>query len=354
MFIQLIDFSRFLFGYFKEKALNFGGRFESFKDIIVAILVTKRGKYSQSFLNTSFFFIVASAIIGGPTIAKNNPFVRQVTNARTQNIAIEYDMARDNISTIVSIKPRDKVISYTIREGDTLSSIAKRFGITVNTIKWANDMKNETIQPGKIIKIPPVTGIVHKVKSGETIYSIAKKYHTSAQNIINFPFNEFANDDTFTLKTGQTLYVPNGVIIKKRAPVNYVNPLFASVQAGVHGTSSFIWPTTGIITQYATWYHMAIDIANPSAPPILAADTGTVVYAGCIGYGYGCHVIIDHGNGYKTLYAHLSKIYVSPGQGVNKGVQIGRMGSTGRSTGTHLHFEIRYNNQRLNPLRFLK
>lgn len=359
LFSQEASFLRFFHQYTRDKIVVFGKRFEDFKDIIVAILIAKRGKYSQSFLNTSFFFIISSAIIGGPVIARNNPFINTISaNKRSQNVAVEYNPQRDNISTVISIKPRDKIINYTVQSRDTLSSIANRFRISVDTIKWENNIKGVTIKPGKILKIPPVTGIVHKVKSGESIYSIAKKYHTTAQNIINFPFNEFANEDTFALKLGQILYVPNGVIIKKKAPsLHYArgtNPLFASVQAGVKGTSNFIWPTTGVITQYATWYHMAIDIANPSAPPILASDTGTVIYSGCIRYGYGCHIIIDHANGYKTLYAHLSKIYVSPGQRVNKRTQIGRMGSTGRSTGTHLHFEIRYNNHRLNPLRFLK
>ncbi len=99
---------------------------------------------------------------------------------------------------------------------------------------------------------------------------------------------------------------------------------------------------------------MALDIANPSSPAILAADAGTVSYAGCVRYGYGCYIVIDHGNGYQTLYAHLSSIGVAPGQGVSKGQQIGVMGSTGRSTGTHLHFEIRSAGQLLNPLSFLR
>jgi murein DD-endopeptidase MepM/ murein hydrolase activator NlpD len=99
---------------------------------------------------------------------------------------------------------------------------------------------------------------------------------------------------------------------------------------------------------------MALDIANPGAPPILAADSGTVSYAGCLSWGYGCYVIIDHGNGYQTLYAHLSRYSVSSGQSVSQGQTIGIMGSTGRSTGVHLHFEIRREGQLLNPLNFLK
>ncbi|MCR4285368.1 MAG: M23 family metallopeptidase, partial [Candidatus Kaiserbacteria bacterium] len=125
-------------------------------------------------------------------------------------------------------------------------------------------------------------------------------------------------------------------------------------QAGVQGTSSFIWPTTGSITTYPVWYHMALDIANRATPPIIASDTGTVTYTGCLAYGYGCHIIVDHGNGYQTLYGHLSSIEVNAGQVVSKGQRIGAMGSTGRSTGTHLHFEIRSGGVQQNPLGFLQ
>jgi murein DD-endopeptidase MepM/ murein hydrolase activator NlpD len=258
----------------------------------------------------------------------------------------------ESLTTVVSAKPRDKIENYVVRNGDTLELIAKRFDVSVDTIKWANNLKTDTIKPGQVLKIPPVTGVVHKVVSGESVYSIAKKYKVDAQNIVNFPFNDFADLDTFALIPGQILYVPDGVI-EEQKPLT--SPRFiAKIQAGIKGTSNFIWPTSGIITQYPIWYHMALDIANPGSPPILAADSGTVTFTGCVRYGYGCHIIIDHGNGYQTLYAHLSSISVSPGQAVSQGQIVGVMGSTGRSTGTHLHFEIRSGGQILNPLNFLK
>ncbi len=193
---------------------------------------------------------------------------------------------------------------------------------------------------------------MHKVASGDNIYTIAKKYKTDAQNIVNFPFNDFADLDTFALTTGQILYVPNGLI--EEAKPRPGSAFIAQIQAGVRGTSNFIWPTSGGITQNPVWYHMAVDIANSALPPVLASDTGTVTFAGCLRYGYGCHVIIDHANGYKTLYAHLSRIDVSPGQAVSQGQKIGNVGSTGRSTGPHLHFEVRSGGTLLNPLNFLK
>ena len=135
------------------------------------------------------------------------------------------------------------------------------------------------------------------------------------------------------------------------APV-YIAQQVPQFIAGAGGR--FMWPVQGLITQYPVSYHMAVDIANSSAPPIAAGDSGTISFAGCVRYGYGCHVIINHGDGFQTLYAHLSSYNVEAGDKVARGQVIGRMGSTGRSSGTHLHFEVRKNGVLLNPLSFLK
>lgn len=349
---EIGEFGIFLKNYFLTKLFNAGRIFEGIKDIIVAFLIVKRGKYSTSFLNTSFLIIVAAVIVGGPIIAENTPFLQTLNNQSNsyQDLVVSYNPYAGSLSTDFSVKPRDKTEDYTVKGGETLALIAKKFDISIDTIRWANDLKTDTIKPDQILKIPPITGIVYKVNSGDTIYTIAKKYHTDAQNIVNFPFNDFADLDTFALTAGQTLYVPNGTIEAEPAS----QQIFAQVISGVKGSSSFIWPTTGIITQYPIWYHMALDIANPSMPPIIAADTGTVIYAGWDNTGYGNMVMIDHGNGYRSLYGHMSQILVARGQAVNKGQQIGVMGTTGRSSGTHLHFEIRAGNTLLNPLGFLK
>jgi len=350
---EFFQFLQFLLSYSKSRLTIFGVNFEKTKDVIVSFLVVKRGKYSQSFLNTSFFLLVSAALVGGPVIAENNPFISNYLaqeESPTESV-LTTDIYELPFKTTISQKPRDAVVDYKVEAGDTLASIAKKFDISVDTIKWANNLKAELIKPGQILKIPPVTGIVHKVASGESIYSIAKKYKTEAQKIVNFPFNDFADLDTFALNTGQILYVPDGVIeeVKPAAP-----KFVAQIQAGVRGTSNFIWPTSGSISQYPVWYHMAVDIANSAAPAILAADSGTITYAGCDRYGYGCHVVVDHGNGYQSLYAHLSSFAVSAGQGVVQGQTLGTMGCTGRCSGTHLHFEIRSGGGLLNPLNFLK
>ncbi len=142
-------------------------------------------------------------------------------------------------------------------------------------------------------------------------------------------------------------------------PVVPAKPRFGSrttPDAGVvAGTGQFVWPTQGKITQNPAWYHMALDIANRGAPDVVAADGGTVVLAGFPDRsGYGNRVIIDHGNGFQTLYAHMAQVYVSAGQGVNRGAAIGKMGSTGRSTGVHLHFEVRDGGVLKNPWNYLQ
>lgn len=348
-------FLLFLKEYTKSRLLNFGQGFEQVKDVVVAFLIVKRGKYSTSFLNTSFFILVAAALIGGPIIAENNPFVGSLeqTAGKYQTVVVAYNPQESSLATIISAKPRDKVVEREVLGGDTLESIGKQYDVSVDSIKWLNNLKSDTIKPGQKLKIPPITGVVHKVSSGENIYSIAKKYKTDAQKIVNFPFNEFADLDTFSLTSGQALYVPDG-IIEEEQPKYALQQYFAQIQAGVRGSSTFIWPTSGMITQYPVWYHMALDIANAAAPAILASDTGTVIYSGCVKYGYGCNIIIDHANGYQTLYAHMSYLEVAAGQAVSQGQKIGNMGSTGRSTGTHLHFEVRSAGALLNPQDFLK
>ncbi len=352
---SISEFIKFFKEYLISRLVGFGRVFEKVKDLVVALLVVKRGRYSTSFLNTSFLILVASSFIAAPIIAENNPFfnnLNQQNETTYEGGEIAYNLNEQSMETIYSAKPRSGMENYTVLGGDTLSSVAEKFDISVDTIKWANNLKTETIKPGQVLKIPPVTGVVHRVSSGETIYSIAKKYKTSPQNIINFPFNEFTSLDTFGLTVGQILYVPDGVIEEEAKPA--APRYFAQVQQGVRGSSNFIWPTSGGITQYFVWYHPAIDIANAAAPAIIASDKGTVTFAGCYPYGYGCHIIINHNNGFETLYAHLSRLDVSPGQVVNQGQQIGVMGSTGRSTGTHLHFEIRSSGVAQNPLGYLK
>lgn len=352
-FTEIGEWISFLIIYSKKRLVFLAVRFEKIKDILVDVLLVKRGRYSKHFLNLSFLFLIAGAIIGGPVIADYYPTVEPPNSEfaeSSEEILGSSESGELSTTTVVSDKPRFEIINYEVADGDTLGSIAEKFGISIDTIKWANSLKTEKLIPGQTLRIPPVTGIVHKVTAGDSIYSVAKNYKSDPQKIVNFPANDFADLDTFALNIGQTLFVPDGVK-PEAAPVFRSAPVPQFI-AGAGGR--FMWPTQGQITQYPVSYHMALDIANRGAPPVAAGEAGTVVYAGCLRYGYGCHVIINHGDGYQTLYAHLSSIRTSVGAGVGRGQVIGVMGSTGRSTGTHLHFEVRRNGVILNPLSFLK
>lgn len=337
--------------YLEKKLTRLGRSFERYKDIVVDILIARRGTYQRPFLHFSLGVLFTVGVVSAPILANAYPggLPKGLADFTPPSAVLtSLDMSEYGVQTQVSEKPRDQVITYAVAQGDTLSTIAEKFGVSVDTIKWSNDLKRDSLSIGQELKIPPVTGIVHKVREGETIYSIAKKYKTEAQKIVNFPFNDFTDLDTFALNVGQTLVVPDGVMPEAPARVIPIPPVFAG------GTGQFQWPVSGIITQYPVWYHNAVDIANPSAPGIGAADSGTVEDVQYLRYGYGYHVIVDHGDGLVTLYAHLSEIYVKPGDKLARGQVLGRMGSTGRSSGTHLHFEVRKGGITVNPLSFLK
>lgn len=250
------------------------------------------------------------------------------------------------------LRQRDKIVYYTVQPGDTISEIAERFGITTNTILWENNLSAySVIRPGDKLTILPVAGIQHKVVKGETIASIAKKYGVEAEEIISF--NKLASADD--IKLGEQLMIPGG-----KKP--YVAPTYSfrswsqPPPAKVVSTGQMLWPTTcHYITQYFRWLHSGIDIACGYNQPIYAADSGQVIKAqGGWNGGYGAMIVIDHSNSIQTFYAHLSKIYVKAGENVEKGTAIGAMGSTGRSTGAHLHFEVRVGGVRKNPLYYVK
>lgn len=339
--------------YIEKNLHRFGKWFERYKTIVVDMLMARRGGYQRPFLHLSLGILFSVGMLSAPILASAYPagIPKSLADFTPPSAVLtSLDPSEYGVDTQRSDKPRDQVITYGVEQGDTLGSIAQKFGISVDTVKWANDIKGDSLSIGQEIKIPPVTGIVHKVSEGETIYSIAKKYKTDAQKIVNFPFNDFADLDTFALNVGQTLIVPDGVM-PEAAPIQYAIQI-PPTMAGGGGQLS--WPVGGIITQYPIWYHMAFDIANPAAPGIAAAADGVVSLVEYLTYGYGRHAIIDHGNGVQTLYGHMSEIYVKPGDRVVRGQIIGKMGSTGRSTGTHLHFEVRQNGVIVDPRRYLK
>ncbi len=257
---------------------------------------------------------------------------------------------------VSSSQARSEVVFYDVRPGDVIGVIAEQYGVSVASILWANNLTVRSyIRPGDKLKIPPVSGIIHTVKKGDTVAKIAKQYKAKEEDIIIFNRLQPGGAD---IAIGEELVVPGGqreivVPVRSRALVNIVAPS-GSIEAPAG--SGYIWPA-GVrrITQYFGLRHTGVDIGGPFGTAIYAARTGVVTRSGC-GWngGYGCYIVIDHGGGVQTAYGHSSQLYVSVGQEVAQGQTISAMGSTGRSTGPHLHFEVRVNGRRQNPLRYIR
>ncbi len=348
-----IELTTFLVNVFHLQFL----RFEGIKNIFVEVLYKQRGKMSKRLIHSGMAGLAAVGIAIAPVVAKEFPG-RSVDPWNVSSPSAVLSATTDNPDTQTSFTDkRGEIVDYTVTEGDTVSSIADKFGISSDTIRWQNDITGDNIKVGQTLEIPPVTGIVHKVQKGDTVESIAKQHDASAQAIVDFPFNSFANDETFELAIGQTVFVPDGRKVETGFLAGPAAPRArqATPDAGtVVASGSFVWPTGGVITQYFVWYHQGIDIANNAMPNVVAADSGRIIAAGWDATGYGNKIVIDHGNGMRTLYGHLSQFYVVVGQTVNRGDAIGRMGTTGRSTGPHLHFEVSRDGVRFNPLTILQ
>lgn len=245
---------------------------------------------------------------------------------------------------------------HTVEKGETLSVIAGIYGLKVETIMWENDLINaNSVRVGQKLVIPPVDGISYTTAKGDTLEKIAKKYGISVDAII--AQNNLGSD---TIALDQHLFLPGAKQLAKPRTIASGRPGEATLSNSSStpaADKSFIFPTKGVITQKYHAGHYALDIADSSKPPIWAAASGTVVKAssGTWGGGYGNHVIIDHGNGYKTLYGHMDHLTVTEGQYVEQGEVIGQMGNTGRvygRTGIHLHWEVIKNGVKQDPRNF--
>lgn len=231
---------------------------------------------------------------------------------------------------------------YEVREGDSLSAIAQMFGVTTNTILWANDIKDaKTIRPGDTLLILPVSGVQHKIVKGETLAGIAKKYDADVDDVALYNGISLAE----ALTAGDTLIIPGGDLNrnqstgtsgKKTGTGSASTPLPAL--NGYYGN-----PVPGARLTQGLHGFNGVDLGAPAGTPVYAAAAGTVIVAKASGYngGYGNYIVIKHDNGTQTLYGHLSSVSVSVGDTLEKGARIGGVGSTGRSTGNHLHFEVR-------------
>jgi hypothetical protein len=279
------------------------------------------------------------------------------------------------VHTIIPSRPRQEVVKYTVVEGDTVFGIAEKFGLKPETVLWGNYYvlldDPHALKAGQELNILPLDGTYHEWQVGEGLNGISKYYGVPPEDIINFPANnldpaaigDFANPN---IAPGTWLVVPGGhrEFISWSAPLGVTreNPASARVlgpgacdpiSGGAVGFGAFIWPANNHHLSgfdYApNANHWGIDIAGNDGEGVYATDAGVVVYAGWNNYGYGNMIMVDHGNNFQSLYAHLSGISVGCGQSVGQGDLIGAIGNTGRSSGSHLHFEIRSLSSWLNP-----
>ena len=238
--------------------------------------------------------------------------------------------------------------NYTVRSGDTISGIAKKFGLTnISTLISVNDIGNvRQLAAGQKLKIPSIDGVIYTVKNGDSLNAIVSKYGVSLETLVDV--NELSSE---VLQKGQQLFIP-GVGLDKQTLQNAMGDMFKMpISAKFRWSSPYgsrIDPIAGVKS-----FHTGVDMACPTGTPIYASMSGKVITAG-INRVYGNYVIIDHGNGYQTLYAHMSKIIATKGQWVSQGTRIGLVGSTGYSTGPHLHFTVYKNGKLINPMSVLK
>jgi murein DD-endopeptidase MepM/ murein hydrolase activator NlpD len=269
--------------------------------------------------------------------------------------------------TDLSAKYRTNVVDYMVDSGDSIFGISKQFDLKPESILWANEdtlsMGVDYLSVGMTLSIPPTDGVYYQWKEGDRLDAVAGKYSVTPDDILLWVSNDLDITNP-VIKPGDYIMIPDGIgeykqwvvpVIptgKNGAVATLSGPGACSVLGYVLiGTNSFIWPAANHYLSGNDYWdgHQGIDIAVGDGAPIYASDNGTIVYAGWNPNGYGNLVMIDHGTGYATLYAHLSAVNVSCGVGVAQGQVVGYGGSTGNSTGPHLHFELRYNGGTINP-----
>lgn len=261
-------------------------------------------------------------------------------------------------NTESSVAQRHQIETYRVQPGDTLALIAQRFGLNLNTLLWENKLRpGSLLKVGQSLTILPVDGITYRVQRGDTLASIARRYHVPVDALTAANAGE-------NLSIGQTILIPGGVPPTPTTPVatrpRYTPPpIPTDIQptgtTAVPSNSRLQWPTVHRrITQYFSWRHTGVDIADRVGTPLYAAEDGLVITAGWNNGGYGNYIIIDHGGNLHTLYGHASRLFVKAGDRVTRGQEIAAMGSTGRSTGPHIHFEVRINNRVVNPLLYIR
>lgn len=256
-----------------------------------------------------------------------------------------------------AVKTRSGVTEHVVESGENIGSIARLYGLQTTTLLQANNLNARSlIRPGQKLSIPPIDGLIYTVKKGDTLAKISSTYKSDMDKILEF--NGLASAGSLSI--GQKLVLPDGKLPPPPPQARRVitTKVFSTPSPAAANTSTrLLWPTSARrITQYYNYSHKGVDLAGPVGTPIYAADDGTVVTSSWNSGGYGYMILIDHGNGLYTRYGHSSKLLVQKGDTVSRGDVISLMGSTGRSTGPHLHFEVLsggiYN--RVNPFDYIK
>ncbi len=283
----------------------------------------------------------------------------------TVDVKESYLIRDPETHTVAPTRPRSEPVKYEVEAGDAVFSIAQKYNITPETLLWSNYdvLKDDphSLSVGQVLTIPPTNGILYEWHEGDTLEAIAQDFRASVDDILNWSGNrlDITNPE---IEPGEVVMIPGGerefqqwvvpTIPVGRAGVSTSIPGACETnEGGLIGGGFFIWPADNHYLSGNDYWsgHLAIDIAAGTGMPLYAADSGVVVYAGWMNGGYGYMVMIDHRNGYHTLYAHMSSINVTCGDSVWQGQVIGLAGSTGNSTGPHLHFEVRYLGGFLNP-----
>jgi LysM repeat protein len=282
---------------------------------------------SKNIQNMSLLVAVANPLTNGQN--SNIPTIEG--NALVSNIGPSGTVLDASVSKPTS----DQISIYVVRKGDTLSQIAQMFDVTVNTIKWGNNLSSNTLKEGDTLVILPISGVKHTVVKGDTAASIAKKYKGDTDEII--AYNNLQKGDS--LIVGSVIIVPDGEVLVPSSSI-----IRSSGSSGLKEFSGYYMrPIVGGKKTQGIHGYNGVDLAASIGTPILASADGEVIIARTGGWngGYGNYVVIKHANGTQTLYAHASKINVSAGDGVHQGEVIGAVGTSGKSTGPHVHFEIR-------------
>ncbi len=357
-----------------------GVQFEFIKKLIIKRMFWGR----SSLFNVSIQFLIVfivSLIFISDTYRKTviaEDFHVDTNVASSVNEVYQSDVFVQNSSTITQINKdagRIDPSEYIVKGGDSLSTIADEYQLQVQTILWANNLnEGDIIKPGMKLLIPQGDGVIVKVKNGDTVESLAKKYATSGQLIVEVN----ALETPYTLTPGKEIFLPDGVMPFVPKPI-VTTPLYSGVikspstgnpvTPNTGGARWLIWPVSGggAKSQCYTGWHNGVDIADKTSPNIVAAAPGRVTFSGCQsgscpapgvatgGYGLAWAVVIDHGNGYSTVYGHLFSLYVKSGQTVTAGQAIGQMGKTGTAYGIHVHFMVVYSGtwKAVNPAQFM-